>query len=93
MPCLAVNELIGFLETVKLVPTVAAAKKYWQHIRMHGGGLKAMAEGMGSASPQPVFLYGDAAEYTKYADHLLGVYMGSLDGPACTYILYICIYC
>ena len=74
VPCLAVHELLPWLESMGLAPSASAATRYWNHLRAHGHGLASLCGE--SSTTQPVFLYGDAAEYTKYADHLLGVYAG-----------------
>ena len=65
MPVVAPHELIAWVETLGLNPSPDAAASLGKHpgARSHA---------------QPMFLYGDDAEYTKYCDKLLGVYIGAL---------------
>ena len=39
---------------------------------------------------QPLFVYGDDAEYTKYCDKMLGVYVGCLQSVLESFGAYIC---
>ena len=74
MPVVAPHELIAWVETLGLNPSPDAAARYWTRL-----GHTSLGKHPGARShAQPMFLYGDDAEYTKYCDKLLGVYIGAL---------------
>ena len=74
MPVLAPHELIAWVETRGLNPSPDAAARYWTRL-----GHTSLGKHPGARShAQPMFLCGDDAEYTKYCDKLLGVYIGAL---------------
>ena len=73
VPCVAPHDVVAMLIDYKLAPTAADALRYWEWLE----GTTA-AEGKPSAKckSQPLFMYGDDAQYTDYADKLVGVYCG-----------------
>ena len=62
------DELVQWLEGAGMGPPEGAAARYWQKLP---GSHPAAAR-----CAQPLFLYGDAAEYNRYGDKVLGVYLG-----------------
>ena len=73
VPCVAPHDVVAMLIDYKLAPTAADALRYSEWLE----GTTA-AEGKPSAKckSQPLFMYGDDAQYTDYADKLVGVYCG-----------------
>ena len=74
MPAVAPDELIDWLETLGLHPNHDSAVRFWKRLAHTSLGKHPAAK----SHPHPMFLYGDDAEYTKYCDKLLGVYIGAL---------------
>ena len=59
-----------------LAPTTADANKYWEWLSG-----TSWAKGPAAANrSQPLFVYGDEAQFTDYADKVLGVFMGCFLG-------------
>ena len=76
MPCVAPHDVVLMLLQNELAPTAADANKYWEWLSG-----TSWATGPAAANrSQPLFVYGDEAQYTDYADKMLGVYMGCLLG-------------
>ena len=68
LPCVAPHQLVPWLHEQGLAPQTGSAKRYWSKLETPHPG-KALES-------EPLFLYGDSAQFTKYGDHLLGAFMG-----------------
>ena len=66
VPVVAPHSVVQLLLAHGLSPGPCAAKKFWA---WHGEER--------DGDPQPLFLYGDDAEITKYGDKVEGVYLGA----------------
>ena len=68
LPCVAPHQLVPWLHEQGLAPQTGSAKRYWSKLETPHPA-KALES-------EPLFLYGDSAQFTKYGDHLLGAFMG-----------------
>ena len=86
MPVLAPHELLPWLSSLGLCPERASAERFWKHV----AGTKWGVHPGAARAAQPLFVYGDDAEYTKYCDKMLGVYVGCLQSVLESFGAYIC---
>ena len=73
VPCYAPHELLPWLADHGLAGSETAADEFWSRVK----GTHLEKHPAARTKDKPLYLYGDGAEYTKYADHILGVYIGT----------------